>query len=146
MVDVLAGLAVRDAWQNRDREILTIPHDMMLDHVAVKVSATRQTCFPVVDDDGRLAGYLSLNDIRYFLFNREAGSLVAAEALAAADVQPLTPLAGLTDAMGRFAKCSYDELPIVDPAAPGIVIGLLRRQDVIALYDARLAESRSSAG
>ena len=146
MVDILAGLAVRDAWQNRDREILTIPHDMMLDHVAVKVSATRQTCFPVVDDDGRLAGYLSLNDIRYFLFNREAGSLVAAETLAAADVEPLTPLAGLTDAMGRFAKCSYDELPIVDPAAPGIVIGLLRRQDVIALYDARLAESRSSAG
>lgn len=143
IVDVLAGLAVRDAWHDDDREIVTIPHDMMLDGVAAKVSTTRQTCFPVLDDDGKLAGYLGLNDIRYFLFDREAGKLVAAEALAATDVEPVTPLTDLTDAMARFAQCSYDELPIVDPAEPGTVIGLLGRQDVINLYNARLAETRA---
>ena len=145
IVDVLAGLAVRDAWQAGDEDILTIPHDMMLDVVAVKVSATRQTCFPVLDDDGKLAGYLSLNDIRYFLFDSEAGTLVAAESLAASDVVPLTPLTDLSEAMARFAQCTYDELPIVESAEPEIVIGLLRRQDVIALYNARLAESKSPA-
>ena len=145
IVDVLAGLAVRDVTRAGDQEILTVPHDMMLDQVAAQVSTTRQTCFPVLDDDGHLAGYLSLNDIRYFLFDREAGKLVAAEALAATDVEPLTPRTDLTVAMGRFAKCTYDELPIVNPAQPGIVIGLLRRQDVIAIYNARLAESKAPA-
>ena len=142
IVDVLAGLAVRDAWTDVDAEVVTIPHDMTLDVVAVKVSSTRQTCFPVVDDEGRLAGLLGLNDIRYFLFDREAGALVAAEALAATDVEPLTPLTDLSDAMARLAQCSLDELPIVNREAPGIVIGLLRRQDVIALYHARLTESQ----
>jgi len=145
VVDVLAGLAVRDAWTDRTAEIVSIPHDMMLDVVAVKVSSTRQTCFPVLDDEGRLTGYLGLNDIRYFLFDREAGALVAAEALAAGDVEPLTPLTDLSDAMARFATCTYDELPIVAPDEPGVVIGLLRRQDVISLYNARLDESRPPA-
>ena len=144
IVDVLAGLAVRDAWPNPDEEVLTIPHDTMLDVVAVKVSATRQSCFPVLDDDGRLAGVLGLNDIRYFLFDRRAGTLVAAEALAATDVEPLTPLTDLSDAMARFAQCTYDELPIVDADRPGEVIGLLRRQDVIAVYNSRMAESRTA--
>jgi len=141
IVDVLRGLAVRDAWHG-GQDVLTIPEDMTLDVAATKISATRQTCFPVVDEAGRLAGYLSLNDIRYFLFDSEAGKLVAAEALAATDVKPLTPLTDLSLAMTRFAQCTYDELPVVDPAEPEIVIGLLRRQDVIALYNARLAESQ----
>ena len=145
IVDVLAGLAVRDVTGDGAREVLTVPHDMMLDQVAAQVSTTRQTCFPVLDDDGKLFGLLSLNDIRYFIFDREAGTLVAAEALAATEVEPLTPLTGLSEAMGRFAQCTYDELPIVDPAQPGVVIGLLRRQDVIATYNARLAESKAPA-
>ncbi len=143
IVDVLADLTVQDAWIPGDEEILTIPHDMMLDIVAVKVSAVRQTCFPVVDDEGKLAGYFGLVDIRYFLFDPEAGKMVAASAVAATDVEPVTPLTDLSDVMGRFAQCSYQELPIVAPERPGIVIGLLRRQDVITLYNTRIAESQS---
>lgn len=145
IVDVLAGLTVRDAWHKGDEEMITIRRDMRLDEVAVKVAGTRQTCFPVMDEADRMCGYFGLNEIRYYLYDHEAGKLVTIEALAAADVEPLALQTDLSAAMARFAQAVYDELPVVDDAEPDKVIGLLRRRDVIAIYEERLAMRRKSS-
>ena len=142
-VDVLEGLTVTDGWKQTGEELITIPKDMLLSHVAAKIAGTRQSCFPVVNADGRMCGYFSLNDIRYFLYDQTAGELVRVEKLAATDIQPLTPQDELSDAIGRFAQTSYDELPIAESLGSTTIIGLLRRSDVIALYRSRLAEMRA---
>ena len=139
-VDVLEGLTVADAWKQTAEEIITVPKDMLLSHVAALITGTRQSCFPVVDTCGGMCGYFSLNDIRYFLYDQTAGELVRAEELATTDVQPLTREEELSEAIGRFAQTSYDELPIAESLGSTTIIGLLRRPDVIAVYRSRLAE------
>jgi chloride channel protein, CIC family len=143
IVDVLEGLAVEDLWQGADEDFLTIPEDMLLSEVAIKVTGTRQSCFPVVDPQGMMTGYFSLNDIRYYIYDRVAGEMVSAGDLAAKDVRPLTLQTDLTTAMGRFAQTSYEELPIAADDQPRRVIGSLPRRRVIALYNQRLGERRS---
>ena len=144
IVDVLAGVKVRDAWEpSDDEEMVTIPRDMTLSDVAVKVASSRQNCFPVVDEEGRMCGYFSLEDVRYFLYDREAGRLAKIRDIAATDVEPLTLQVALATAMDRFAQSSYDELPIVEADSPGRVIGLLGRRRVITIYRANLARIRA---
>jgi predicted transcriptional regulator len=46
----------------------------------------------------------------------------------------------LSSAIGRFAFESYEELPVIDADAPQKVLGLLRRQDLLATYNVRLLE------
>jgi len=44
--------------------------------------------------------------------------------------------------MTRFAQLEYGELPVVD-AESRKVLGLLRRQDLLAAYNVRLAEMQA---
>ncbi len=143
IVDVLLGATVADVWSGPDEEMVTVPHDALLSKVAVWVTGTRQSCFPVVDENNLMCGYFSLDDIRYYVYDQVAGEMVDAQTLAATDVEPLTPETDLTFAMSRFAQTSYNELPIANSDSPRKVVALLRRRDIIALYNSRLEESRS---
>ena len=115
---------------------------MLLSEVGARITETRQTCFPVVDADGRMCGYFSLNDIRYYVYDRVAGELATAGQLAVSDVPILTSGRALADVMGLFAQTSYDALPIGADDDPRRIIGLLGRQDVVTVYDKALAARR----
>ena len=142
IVDVLADMTVRDVQPDGGEEVLTIPKDMLLSEVAARVTETRQTCFPVVDADGRMCGYFSVSDIRYYLYDRVAGELATAGELAAGDVPILTSRRALATVMGLFAQTSYDALPIGADDDPRRIVGLLARRDVVAIYEKALAARR----
>jgi len=138
IVDVLKGLSVRDALHDAAKHFTSVPLDMPLSEMAHLITRTRQASFPVVDADGVYYGLFGLNDIRQFLFESDAGSLAVAQDLAMPGVEPLFLGMDLSSAIGRFAFESYEELPVMDADDPGKVIGLLRRQDLLATYNARL--------
>jgi len=50
--------------------------------------------------------------------------------------------AGEVSALRRFTTRNIDELPILDPESEGKVLGMVRRKDVIALYNRRLVEEK----
>jgi CIC family chloride channel protein len=97
----------------------------------------------VVDDEGRFCGMFSLHDIRQFLYESQVGSLAIAQDLASQEATPLTDQMSLSEAISRFAKERFGELPVVDEHDPTRVTALLRRQDVIGVYDRKLLEMRS---
>jgi len=142
IIDVLEGLTVRDAWKYTSQKVTTVPVDMLLGEVVHMIPGTLQSCFPVVDHEGRFYGLFSWNDVRQFLYDSEIGELAIAQDLAVTNVEPLTLGTDLSSAMSLFAKSRFEELPIVDPEKPTTVIGMLRRQDIIAAYSARLLEMR----
>jgi len=142
IVDILEGMTVRDAMAKAGRSFMTVPYAMPLNDVMTMITGTRQSSFPVVDDDEQYLGLFSLNDIRQFLYNSEMGQLATAHDLAATTVSPVLSSTALGDAIGRFAESPYEELPVVEPEEPGKVIGMLRRMDVIATYNAQLLETR----
>lgn len=140
IVDVLKGLSVRDALHDAAKDFISVPLGMPLIEMAQLIPTTRQASFPVVDGAGAYYGLFGMNDIRQFLFEADAGSLAVAQDLAMPGVEPLTLQMDLSSAIGRFVFESYEELPVIDADAPGKVLGLLRRQDLLATYNARLLE------
>lgn len=140
IVDVLQGLSVRDAMNDAARDFVNVPLGMPLSDMAHLIPQTHQASFPVIDEDGAYYGLFGLNDIRQFLYESDADTLAVAQDLAMPGVEPLTLQMSLSSAISRFVFESYEELPVVDADAPGKVLGLLRRQDLLATYNAKLLE------
>jgi len=144
IIDVLKGLTVGNAITQSHRVFSKVPLDMPLFDLSRLVASTVQTCFPVVGPDDRYAGLISIQDIRQFLYESNVGPLAVAHDLAT-PVKPLTLTTELSSAMKRFALERFDELPVIDEKQPLVILGMLRRLDVIATYDRRLMEVRRPA-
>lgn len=142
IIDILEGLTVRDALKETNRHFITIPIEMPLREVVQIITDTRQSSFPVLDHAMRYYGMFSLNDIRRFLYDSDVGDLAVAQDLAN-DIPPILLTTDLGEVMSRFARSSYEELPVVDPDDPNEVIAMLRRVDVIGAYNQQLLASRT---
>ena len=44
---------MRDIYRPDEGSLITVRHDMLMSEVAVCVTSTRQSCFPVLDDAGK---------------------------------------------------------------------------------------------
>ncbi len=143
IIDVLEHLSVNDALADAHRRFITVPIDMPLSDVSQLITNTTQSSFPCVDAKGHYYGLFSLNDIRQFLYDSQLGALAVAQDLATAGVEPLRLQMRLSDVIGRFARGRFEELPVVSDDDPRTVVAMLRRADVIALYDKRLIELRA---
>ncbi len=147
VIDVLQGLTIRDAIGHATRDFKTVEASVPLSRIVHMISFTRQSCFPVVDSQGRYYGVFGLNDVRQFLHDSGGvGDLAVAQDLAHTGQPPLTLQMDLSSAIGQFASGQDEEMPVVDAGQPDQVIALLRRQDLIATYSARLLAMRQGEG
>lgn len=144
VVGILEQMTVRDVC-HPGRHLTMIPEDAPLARVLEMVARSNDSCFPVVDGDGRMVGLLSLGDLRSALVGPPTGGLVLAADVAASGVPTVTPDDNLLVALRRFAEQGVEELPVVEPADQRNVICLLRREEVIRAYDRRLSALRSGA-
>ena len=143
IIDVLQGLTVSDSLDAAARKFITIPIGMPLTEIVKIITPARQACFPVIDDDGKYYGLFSLNDVRQFLYDTDMGELAVALDLASTGELVLPVDMDLGSAIECFASNRFEEMPVIDPGAPDKVIAMLRRQDVIATYNARLMKMRT---
>lgn len=143
IVDILQGLTVDQALTDVHRKFKTVPPEMSLADLSQLITSTLQLCFPVVDHEGRYRGLFSLNDLREFLYESDLGPLAVAEDLLTDGVEPITTTMDLSAALSRFAHESFAELAVVHPDEPDKVVAMLRREDLISLYDRRLLEMRA---
>ncbi|VAX32571.1 Chloride channel protein [hydrothermal vent metagenome] len=99
--------------------------------------------YPVVDSKGDMLGIISLQDMRRVLFEDYIKEIVTVGELATEDVLVLTPDDNLTTAMKNFALMDIEEIPVVAPDNNKKVIGMLRRGDVIAVYNREILRKHS---
>lgn len=145
IVDILKDLTVAEALTDQHRKFRTVTLDSSITDLAHMITSTLQSSFPTLDEQGRYHGLFSINDIRQFLYDSDLGPLAVAEDLATAGVEPLTTETNLSEAISRFAQSRFDELPVVTTEDPTQVVAMLRRQDLITLYNRRLLEMRGKA-
>jgi CIC family chloride channel protein len=100
-----------------------------------------QHCFPVVDAAQRITGVIRLAQIREFLDQHEESPAVIAHDLAARPKAVLSPADDLDRGLQMLMALDVEDLPVVDPAAPGLVVGILSRRDIIAAYARRRLDS-----
>jgi CIC family chloride channel protein len=134
-VGLLGSLRVVDAM-NDDPQVIgegaTV--SQLLDHLG----AGSQTHFPVVDDDLRVVGMISVNDLGRVARDERSllPILLAADvAVPSEPVGPEDPLDQVSRIMGARGVSS---LPVADPAT-GRLIGLIDRGHVLAIYERTMA-------
>ncbi len=142
-VDILQTIHVKDLMPHV-KKVELIPQDMPFDKFKKYLSASTQHYFPVMDENKRLIGIFSINDVRGVLFSKEIERLVVMKDIATTDMIYTTPSDDLNTVMQKFTMKNIDSLPVVKEDDSSHLIGMLNRREVIAYYNKRLEELKSS--
>ncbi len=91
--------------------------------------------FPVVNHKGLMVGVVSMQDVKTILHSEEERVCHLVGSICARDVIALTPDTNIYEAMKLFDIKGIDEIPVVETLEDPWVLGMLKRQDVIAAYN-----------
>jgi CIC family chloride channel protein len=108
-------------------------------------SETKQHYFPVMDQDQRMVSIFSINDVRGVLFSEEIEDLVVMNDIGTTNIIITTPNEDLNTVMQKFTVKNIDSLPVVKEDDHGILVGMLRRREVIAFYNGQVQDMKTSA-
>jgi len=141
-VDILQSIPVHDLMP-LVKKVTLIPQDMPFMAFKRCFSETTQHYFPVVDEEKRLVGIFSINDIRGVLFAPEIEQLVVMKDVGTSDIIVTTPEEDLNSVLRKFTTRNIDSLPVVRPDDHGILLGMLNRREVISFYNQKVEALRS---
>ena len=99
-----------------------------------------------MDQHERLVGIFSSTDIREVLFTPEIEHLVVVNDIATTDIIITTMADDLATVMQKFTTRNIESLPVVREDDHGILIGMLRRREVIAFYNEQVQHMKSRSG
>ena len=142
MVDVLEGIKVKDAIKT-DRRIKNVPEAMPLSAIVKLLSTTHQHYFPVVDDQGKMVGIFSADDVRSYIYDETIWQLADAADVMTTNFLSVKPDDDLNVALRKFTALNLDELPVMDPVEPGKLLGMLRRKETIGAYNRQLSSRQA---
>lgn len=143
-VDVLEGIKVKSVYQHH-RKIELVPEAMPLSQIVKLLSKTHQHYFPVVNDEGRMVGIFSSDDVRSYIYDETIWQLADAADVMTTEFLSVEPEDDLNEAMRKFTALNIDELPVLDPQDSGRLLGMLRRKETIAAYNRQLASRQEAA-
>jgi chloride channel protein, CIC family len=138
-VDVLEGIRVESVYR-RDRPPRLIHEGESLEGIVHALAESTQRYFPVVDEEGRMVGIFSAEDVRGYLYDDAIWRIANARDVMKSKVVTVRPDEDLNSALGKFTSLNVDELPVIDPDDRGRLVGMLRRKEVIAAYNRRRLE------
>jgi CIC family chloride channel protein len=130
--DLLKGMPVYEAV--KDRPASVIPEDMPYSQLVKIILKSGNTCFPVVDREGRMIGIISTNDIRETIFEDSLSHLVVAKDIANPGIMPIFWGDTLEDALDKMGELQMDELPVVHEESPDIIATMISKQDILSYY------------
>ncbi|MDR0522264.1 MAG: chloride channel protein, partial [Planctomycetaceae bacterium] len=140
-IDLLQVLTVKEAMK-MSADALTIPRSMLISEAVKLIAPKPESAFPVVDSGGKFAGLVYANDIWGALqhWGKWRGQSVW-------DLTNVTPavLSPETDLYTALRTCILehaDELPVIVPEKPDTLAGMLRKSDILAVYNDRLAAAQ----
>lgn len=139
IIDVLEGLQVRDIF-NPDRKVTKIPEGMTVEDIVHHLAYSNQNYFPVVNRDEKMVGIFCDDDVRAYLYDESLWKLAVARDIMVDKFLSVAPDDDLNTALLQFTSHDLDELPVIDPDQPGLLMGMLRRRETIAAYNQRLME------
>ncbi|QDU99063.1 chloride channel protein [Lignipirellula cremea] len=151
IVDLLEGMRVADVY-SPNRKIRTIDEGASLDAIVHMLATTSQRYFPVVDQEKKIVGIFSADDVRAYLYDDTLWQLANARDVMTSRVATITPEDDLNTALNHFTAYNVDELPVVDAEDRATLLGVLRHKELIAAYNQKviahkkLVETESGGG
>jgi len=137
VVDLLDTITVGEVMTP---DPMVVPADMPVEELSALLLETGHHGLPVVDGNGRLAGIVTLSDVQRSAASGDVDQTVA-------DIATLSPITCFPDqtvreALEQLRGRELGRLPVVDRVDPGRVVGMLRRENVVAAYSRLLHEHR----
>jgi CIC family chloride channel protein len=123
---------VHDAIQRRS--VITIPESMRFAELIKVVTDSPDSYFPVVNDQGKMTGILSINDIREVLFEETLAQVIIAKDVATPTVVRVFWHDSLQDTLDKMALINVNELPVVQEEDPDAIIGMIAKRDIVSYY------------
>jgi CIC family chloride channel protein len=130
--DLLERMTIDTAYR---RDVETLLEGARLPEVLHTIGEGQGTALPVVDAAGQLVGVVSFAALRTALAEDGLNLPLVARDLCDSYVPTVTPETSLGEAFRRMETDRVEELPVVDPAAPQRLLGMLSRADLIAAYN-----------
>jgi CIC family chloride channel protein len=130
--DLLRGMLVYEAV--KDHPVTVIPEDMPYSELVKVILKSGNTCFPVVGQEGRMTGIISVNEIREILFEESLSHLVVAKDISNPGIVPILWRDTLEDALDKMVELQMDELPVVHEESPDIIATMISKQDILSYY------------
>ena len=140
--DLLKVLSVNDALAQQNIGFMTIPSSMPITE-AVKVIASKpDSAFPVLDEQGKFAGTVNADDVweTFQRWNQWQGRTV--ETLTQTMPAVIAPEADLYTALRTCLLEHVSVLPVISSEQPDLLLGMLRRNDILATYNSCLATAK----
>jgi CIC family chloride channel protein len=131
-INVLQTMKVRDVYRP-DKPITMLPMDMRLKEIKRLITRTRESFLPVVDDEIRLVGILSFPDLRAILFEDALSDLIVVGDLAERPVS-IGLNETLYEALIKFIRSGYGQIPILEDDRPGRLAGVLSLEELMEAY------------
>jgi CIC family chloride channel protein len=123
---------VRDAIM--PRKVITIPEAMQFGELIKVVTDSPDAYYPVVNEQGKMTGILSINDIREVLFEETLAQVIIAKDVATPTVVRVIWTDSLQDALEKMALINVNELPVAREESPDEIIGMIAKRDIISYY------------
>lgn len=114
------------------REVHTAHTGMTLADLIAVMQRSRHGGYPVVDEDQRLAGMITLRDVREVPLEHRLTTPVTV--VMSRRLAFVTPDQTMADAAVLMARRGVGRLPVVDPDAPHRLVGIVSRSDILRAY------------
>jgi len=119
------------------RQVCRIPEEMLFGEMVKIMVNSQEIYFPVVDQNGKMSGILSINDVREFMFEESINHLILARDVATPNVVRVLWNDTLQQALDKMAALNVDELPVVREEARDEIVTMITKRDIINYYHAR---------
>lgn len=140
-VNILSEIRVADVLEMK-RPPVILRQETSFKSLREVILETDDMDYPVVDEEGRLTGLLSVNDVRKVLLEDDLGELVVVGEIASKPYFVTTD-EDLYSALLKFLDSRHDQLPVLGPQGGPHILGMLRHEDVISAYHRELSRRRA---
>jgi len=134
-VDLLDTVTVGEVMTHLDE---TLQPTMTIREAARFLDESRHHGMPVVEENGKLAGVFTLIDVA--IAKGDPDETLVRDAMTDRPIT-VTPTMPVSSALARMAALGVGRLPVVDDVDPNRVVGMFRRNSVVAAYHHALGAS-----
>lgn len=140
VLNILQSMRVKNVYR-KEVPVIALPEDMTLAQFKRLFKLTRESFFPVVDEEFHLQGILASGDLREVIFEEDVMDLLVLGELASPPVF-VELEESLYEALIVFIRTGYGQIPIIDTESG--LVGLLRMEDLMEAYHKEISALRES--
>ncbi len=143
-LDILKSFSVRNVLR---QDYQAVTPDVPVEYIVERMMREGGSQFYVVREDGTFEGVILLAELGRVMTRREGLThVLLATDLAHEDKPVCLPEESLSRALLKFEQSGMTELPVVEDETSKRLLGVLRYQEVIALYNSEIMKQDTTDG